>query len=693
LNTGSSEKGNGKTTLLMGFHCHQPVGNFHTVLRQGCAECYGPLLEELARQPGFKFGFHLSGYLLEWIRREEKGIYSLLQETSRRGQAELFTAGFYEPILSVIPPDDALEQIRLLSDTLEEISGTRPSGLWLTERIWDPGLVPLLCEAGIRYTLVDDNQILSAGQGGEGLSGYFITERMSKTLALFPISQRLRYATPFKQVPEALQAVEEAGGERGAAIIFDDGEKFGMWPGTHEWVYGRGWLRDFLSGVVESERIITGSFGDYLNNHAPLGRLHLPAGSYFEMGEWALSTEDALLFRELLADLGRTGREKAARRFLKGGLWPDFLLKYPESGNMHKKMIRVSERTRRRNIPEARRCLLRAQCNDAYWHGIFGGLYLPVLRDSVKRELILAERILDGEDGPRSPFFDDLNADGFQEAELRGKEAIVVIHSLGAQVCEISDKKSLFDLMSTLARKREHYHETPGEEGSAEGEGVATIHEAMRHMDEKTRRMLVFDRYPRYSFVDHFLPPGTGADQFAEGSFRQLGDFADSPFRLEPAGMGVRARREGRVWLSGNQDGVPVVLIKGFSLEGSLLSVRYDLSVEGPVDGEVLFASELNLHIPSGDGCPADLDGKVFPLDRVTEGGPGRVLSVQDPHLEAPIVVRASPRTPVWGFPVRTVSQSEQGFDVTCQGICLVMVWALDFSLEKRISLKLSLAF
>src|SRR3977135_936063 len=39
--------------------------------------------------------------------------------------------------------------------------------------------------------------------------------------------------------------------------------------------------------------------------------------------------------------------------------------------------------------------LLRAQCNDAYWHGIFGGLYAPHLRTALWRELIQAETLAD----------------------------------------------------------------------------------------------------------------------------------------------------------------------------------------------------------------------------------------------------------------------------------------------------------
>ena len=34
-------------------------------------------------------------------------------------------------------------------------------------------------------------------------------------------------------------------------------------------------------------------------------------------------------------------------------------------------------------IEQARRALYRGQCNCSYWHGAFGGIYLPHLRNAV----------------------------------------------------------------------------------------------------------------------------------------------------------------------------------------------------------------------------------------------------------------------------------------------------------------------
>ncbi len=42
-------------------------------------------------------------------------------------------------------------------------------------------------------------------------------------------------------------------------------------------------------------------------------------------------------------------------------------------------------------LERARAELYRGQCNCAYWHGAFGGIYLPHLRNAVYNHLIAAE--------------------------------------------------------------------------------------------------------------------------------------------------------------------------------------------------------------------------------------------------------------------------------------------------------------
>ncbi len=678
----------------MGFHCHQPVGNFDSVLREGCRVCYGPLMEELSLHPGFRFSLHMSGHLLEWIAQREKGIFDLISRMAAGRQAEILTAGFYEPILTVIPPEDALQQIALLSDLAEGMAGLRPIGLWLTERIWDPSLIPLLGEAGVQYTVVDDNHLIASGHGDGDLTGYFVTESRGQMMALYPISQNLRYATPFKQVPEAIDAIHGAASGRGrTAIVFDDGEKFGMWPGTADWVYGRGWLRDFLTAVTEREDIVTRTFRDHFEGNRPMGSLRLPPGSYIEMEEWTLPPRDARVFHELYRDLEQSGRGEEARRFLRGGLWQDFLSKYSESNNMHKKMIHISRRTRDRKVQGAEKALFQGQCNDAYWHGIFGGLYLPVLRNGVKRALNEAERILDEEGGVPDPLLSDINADGYQEVDFRSRSVIAVVTERGGHLYELSDKESLFDLLSTLTRRLEHYHLAAQEASQDDDKGdVATIHESVRTLGEEVRELLVYDRYPRYAFVDHVLPPGTGVREMVSSTAPQWGDFAEGLYGLTIQGNGARAVREGRVFPQGGESSFPMTVRKDFRLEGRTLTADYALSAGPGPSREVLFCSEINLHLPTGTGARGEVDGRPVPLDAPHEETAGTQVTLSDPVLPELLTLKASVPGDVWCYPVYTVSQSESGFEVTYQATCVCFAWKLDFSREKQLSLKLTLS-
>jgi len=65
---------------------------------------------------------------------------------------------------------------------------------------------------------------------------------------VFPIDEQLRYLVPFRPPAEigAYLVKRRAQGHQ-LAVLADDGEKFGGWPGTLEWVYTSGWLEGFLA--------------------------------------------------------------------------------------------------------------------------------------------------------------------------------------------------------------------------------------------------------------------------------------------------------------------------------------------------------------------------------------------------------------------------------------------------------------
>src|SRR3989442_3272545 len=193
----------------------------------------------------------------------------------------------------------------------------------------------------------------------------------------------------------------------------DDCEKFGVWPGTYDYCYRDGWLERFFTALeANAGWLVTSPPGEYLSAHPPLGRADLPTASYTEMMEWALPTAVRVRFHTLQQEFGS---RSDVQQFLRGGFWRGFFSKYAEANLLHKKMLYVSEKIRRlaslrrgqvvrRRLGEATTHLLRSQCNDAYWHGVFGGLYSPHLRTALWHELVLAETLADAVDHGRTRY-------------------------------------------------------------------------------------------------------------------------------------------------------------------------------------------------------------------------------------------------------------------------------------------------
>ncbi len=381
--------------FLFGVHNHQPLGNFPEIFECAYERAYRPFVEIVHDYPEFAVTYHFSGPLLEFLAQRHPEFIEKVRSQVHRGQAEVVVSGYAEPVLAVLPREDRLLQLRKAQDLVLQTFGTPARGLWLTERVFESEILPELVEAGVRYFVVDDAHFLQVGVPKQNLHGFWVHPVGLQSIAVFPIDQTLRYLIPFRPLDELwayLQEVWEHGGK--AAVVFDDGEKFGLWPRTYGWVYRKGWLRRFIEKVLETPWLQPMTFGQFLETHAPLGTIFLPSASYFEMNEWALPPEAARRFVQVVQKLEKTKDWNEIQPFLRGGIWKNFLVKYAESARMYGRMLWTRQWIRATVRPDllaqdpAMTHVLRAQCNDAYWHGVFGGIYLPHLRHAVYRELI-----------------------------------------------------------------------------------------------------------------------------------------------------------------------------------------------------------------------------------------------------------------------------------------------------------------
>ena len=665
-------------TLLFGIHMHQPVDNFREAVDSAVERCYMPFFETVERFPFFKFSVHCSGWLLEEIRQRHPALFHIMQRLAKRGNIEFFSAGFYEPVLSAIPEKDRIAQIEKLNEKIADYFGQEPKGLWLTERVWEGSIVSALKQCGIAYAMVDDYHLKTAGIAEEDLDGYFFTEEGGETLSLFPISQKLRYAIPFKPVPEAIEAIKECARNGNAAIIFDDAEKFGLWPETYSWVYEKGWLETFLRTLQDDPSITSLHFGEYHAGKRSHGLVYLDNLSYEEMGEWSLSAEDAEVFHAIAQHIPAAYAAQK-ERFLRGTSWKHFFLKYEESNRLHKRMIEVSRL--QQESETYRDALYRLQTNDVFWHGIFGGLYLPNLRDNAYRYLCECENLRYGH-CPKAIEISDTNMDGFEELKVVTNALITRFDSrYGGQMVEMLLRDRSFNLQNTLTRRKEAYHQELLEKSDApvnntdDKEGIATIHTRRAETENRLVEALHVDWYLKNSFIDHISDATMTLENFRDCCFKEYGDFADQPFTYSVEEGNILFQRSGGIY---GKEKTAAHLEKTYVCEEN--RIYFSVNLETEAAPSYLYGLEFNLHFASLEHLflneiRAD---KTISLENI------ETFSMRDSYTHKELVWQCDTPFSLLSTPLCTVSKSEKGFDLTVQGISLILL----FPFRGKLSIK-----
>jgi 4-alpha-glucanotransferase/alpha-amylase len=669
-------------SLLFGVHAHQPIGNFPEVLADAHMRCYKPFLEVLFRYPEFHFAVHFSGWLLDYLFAHFPQDMVMLTEMVRRGQVELFGAGETEPVLAAIPGRDRIGQIETFSRKLATKFGQRPSGAWLTERVWDSTVVPALTACGIRYVIVDDYHFLCTGKTTEQLNGFFTTEEDACRLDIFPISEALRYKLPFSPASDAIAyieslAVENASDQPVAAIYFDDIEKFGIWPETYQWVYEKGWLEQFVQGVLSSPQITPRHYRDYHAAGKTKGIVYLPTTSYIEMNEWTLPAESARVYADLVKQSKASGEFERNKAFLRGGIWKNFLTRYPESNWMHKRMLGLSARLaalpENPHTGEMQQKLYAAQANDAYWHGLFGGLYLPHLRRAIYHNLIDLEAMLDHCAAREERMTQDIDFDGIDETCLQnGNLQIIVRRDPSAGIVEFDAYTLKHNFGDTLRRHKEDYfdkvqlcdqhlsdadagphsEEKSGDaDSSVEASGIASAHDRIISRHRIYAADLEPDDNARALFIDRV------------NALRVAYQYSDAD--TYASGIRFQARHES------------MQITKQLQLLDNRLQVTYRFSG----DLKSSFSTEINLAMPSCDGPggrfivrgePVSGFGQSLALENLTE------ITLDDDTLQGSILLKASLPVQFSAQPLFTVSQSEQGFEKIMQAVTLLLTCPIE---------------
>jgi alpha-amylase len=705
-----------RIALALTLHNHQPVGNFGWVIAETFERAYLPMVDALERHPGVRLSLHYSGPLLEWLRVERPDFIARLRTLRTRRQIEILGGGYYEPVLASLPERDRIGQARRMGDELESMFGERPAGAWLAERVWEPDLPTALVSAGYDWTVLDDAHFRAAAIPEDDLWGSYTTDDQGKVLTVFGTEQGLRYRIPFAEVDDVIGYLRDHATEAGDRLgtMGDDGEKFGAWPTTWDHCWGPGrWVERFFEALdANADWLTTMPPSDWTVVNRPVGRVYLPTGSYAEMGEWALPADEGLAFGTALRRARADHRPEA--RWLRGAIWRNFQVRYREINDIHKQMLATSELVDAMppgpDHDAALDHLYAGQSNDPYWHGLFGGIYLPDLRVANLRNLIAAEDIAAGDQAP-SGVLRDTDLDGRDEVVLAGPGQFVTIKlEEGGGIPRWDLRAVGHPLAAVMRRRPEAYHETlrahemsghhSGEGEQTEGGAPASIHDIVMVKQEGLLEHLTYDAYERRSGLIRILPTGTTPEAAAAGTAEELGDLRDGSWTIEDVdGARVRAVRAGSV-RTGDGTAVPVRSTRTWEIGGGRLDPRLELRVEivhdGPPDSppvDAIVGVEWSTMLLGGGGNPSawlELDGERTAHDATRQATAVTRVAAGNDFLGITIETTTDHPVDAWIGPIETVSNSEAGFELVYQGSTTLFAEPLRVRPGERWALRIS---
>lgn len=664
----------------MAFHCYQPVFNFDGEFENAYQKAYLPLLEMFERYPGIRASFHYPGNMIEWFRKDHPEYIDKLRKALSRGQIEMLGGCYYEPVMSIIPEEDRKAQMEKNSAIMRETFNSKPRGAWLAERVWDPELVDTLIESDIEYTILDDNHLLRAGAVKEDLFRPWNIEEKTGDIVIFPANKTLRYLMPFRSPGHVLEYMKKIlHGSAGDKCLFfaDDGEKFGAWPHTYKLVYQQGWLDRFFSLLREnSETVETCTYSEILDTVSANRIKNLPPSSYSEMMEWSK------------------------------GDFTNFFKKYPEADRMHKRMIYISgllkeagETGAKKNedprIEAAKTELYKSQSGCAYWHGTFGGVYLPHLRAGVYHHLIRAKGLIEG-DKPsvmRSAEYD--MEGGYKETVIGNDIMDIFLSSLnGGGISELDHKPRAVNLVNSMSRVKEQYHnkvkwryfQRIAQARRAITQGMsADIHDALGVGERGLKKFLHYDRYVRNSFITHIFDRNVPFDKMYAGIS------GDDSFLKGAYDLSVEAHKDRITGVFSKRE--KIVISGGKALDiGVEKKVQIDASQV--IDLTHTVRDHTSAEKDSPIRCAIEFNFLIWDEKRMNRPffSKTKDLVLKDRYSGSSLTFSFDREKDVLTYPVYSVNETEMGLKKTFQGMSVIVGGAnnsLKTGLEDSIGIRI----
>lgn len=534
-----------KINLILGFHAHIPHGSPEPEFEGVCKKNLKPFVSTLYKYPRIQAALHCSGTLLYWVERNYPELFMLIEDMVSRRQVELLGGGFYEPILPLLPLQDKIGQIELLTTYLRKHFGKRPQGCWIPAQTWEQNLIAPLVACGMGYTFLSEDQFRDNGIEARDMYSPCLSEEQGKVIAVFPV----------------FRSIENKLAQTSAQTVFRE-----LWERLpHEGEH-------VVSVFPRSVYTCDDEAADYAWNR------------FFE--EISLS--------EMIVECVTPSKViKGHKKFKKacfpvsqaqGNISPRrYLIACPEANSIYSKMIFTNMLINQLRGDKARKQNAREEMWKAQGCDLFSSpeyLYCHSLRKAAYRALLGAERITREKTKFVSSLIQyDFDFDGAAEFLFQDQKLNCYTQTMGAGIFELDYMPKAWNYLDTC-----NFYGPPVSDNA--------LPAAFLKQTETAGRLI--------SFADSFLPPGTDSEAFLDGNIKTGRLCAGKQYAVTD-----HDKVKGKVVFSlAPEEGVPfgdIEITKTFSLKKDTLSVSYTLCNHGADNIEFQFAPCVDLSFP-GDG-------------------------------------------------------------------------------------------
>ncbi|MDR0444632.1 MAG: alpha-amylase [Treponema sp.] len=395
-----------KLNLVLGSHAHVPSGAGENEYRYVYENKMRPFVSNLSRYSKINAVLHYSGVLLYWVERNHPEFFMLIEDMIARKQVEILSGGFYEPMLPLLPPQDRIGQIELLTTYLRKHFGKRPQGCWIPVMAWEQHLVSALSASDMNYTFLSEDQFINSGMKGDALYYPCYTEDQGKLITVFPVST-VGAELSEKSFSEVFAGFKKQIGEEGGFFydriitIFPDKAS-----GASEESQDSAWNRFFEELTLSENFIETTLPSKILKSHKPHKRC---------------------------AFLNSTN--------LNDGFLPrNFMIEHGESGGIYSKMIFTNVLISQLKGDKSRKLNAREELWKAQDSSLFtpGGFHRHELRKAAYSSLLRAERLSREKGKFTSSLIQyDFDFDGVEEYLFQDTRINCYIRLKGAGIFEL----------------------------------------------------------------------------------------------------------------------------------------------------------------------------------------------------------------------------------------------------------------